>query len=147
MAKNKKKVDPICLEFAQQHMLMLLLLLLFFGVLVVPRFHQQVHQSQFQKVDGIVKTIYYSQYSPILSFVEISYNIGDKEYNVKETLQQHVQVGDHIEIYVNQKNKKSIQFEKQNLHVPLLFLIAYFVIFFLCVYKLYTFFTNKKKKN
>lgn len=143
MAKDEK-VNPACLEYAQQHTLMLLLLLLFFGVLVVPRFYKQIQYTQYKKVDGIVKTIYYSQYNPILSFVEISYKIEDKEYSVKETLQQHVQVGDHVELYVNNKDKKSVQFQKPVFYVSFLLLLSYSIIFLLCMTKLYHFFVSKK---
>lgn len=123
---------------------MLLLLLLFFGVLIVPRFYEQIQQARYEKVDGMIKTIYYSQYSPILSFVEITYKINDKEYSVKETLNQHVQVGDHVQIFVG-ADKKKILFQQPTLLVPFLLLISYFIVLFLCTLKIYHFFFDKKE--
>jgi hypothetical protein len=142
-SKKEEKVNPRCLEYAQQHTIMLLLLLLFFGVLIVPRFYEQVLQSQYNKNEGVVKTIYFSQYTPVVSFVEIVYNVDEKEYSVKELLNQHVQVGDHLEIYVG-KDKKSIQFQKPSMAVPASLLVVYFIILVLCLYKIYCFFSNKK---
>lgn len=142
-SKKEEKADPRCLEYAQQHTIMLLLLLLFFGVLIVPRFYEQVLQSQYDKSEGVVKTIYFSQYTPIVSFVEITYKVNEKEYSVKELLNQHVQVGDHLEIYVG-KDKKAIQFNKPSMAIPASLLIAYFIILFLCLHKIYWFFMSKK---
>lgn len=139
---SSRREDPHCVEYAQQHSIMLLLLLLFFGVLVVPRFYEQIRHSQFQKTEGIVKTIYYSQYAPLISFVEITYKLGDKEYSVKEMLHQHVQVGDHIDVYVG-KDKRSVQFKQPSLLMSSLILSSYFIIMSLCVYYIYWFFTNK----
>lgn len=139
---TRVKEDPHCLEYAQQHSIMLLLLLLFFGVLVVPRFYEQAKNSRLQKTEGIVKTIYYSQYAPIISFVEITYKIGEKEYSVKDILHQHVQVGDHVDVFVG-ANKKSIQFKQSSLLVSLIILSSYFIIILLCVYSMYWFFTKK----
>lgn len=141
---SDKKENRNCLEFAQQHTIMLLLLLLFFGVLIVPRFYEQIQQARYEKVDGMVKTIYYSQYSPVLSFVEITYTINDKEYSVKETLNQHVQVSDHIQIFVG-SDKKKIQFQQPHVVVPSLLLIFYFVVLFWCALKIYHFFFDKKE--
>lgn len=138
-----ENAHPACLQYAQQHILMLLLLLLFFGVLIVPRFYQQLQQTQTKKIDGVIKTIYYSQYTPILSFVEITYKLGDKEYSVRETIQQHVKVGDHVEIYIDPK-KKSVQFQKQDGYVPFFLLLSYTIIFLFCLFKLYGFFMHKK---
>lgn len=140
----RSKEDPDCLEYAQQHTIMLILLLLFFGVLVVPRFYDQVQYARFQKTDGIVKTIYYSQYAPMLSFVEITYNLDKKDYTIKEMINQHVQVGDHVELYVS-KDRKSIQFQRQSLLVSSLFLLSYFIVLFFCFYKIYSFFFTGKK--
>lgn len=136
------KEDPHCLEYAQQHSIMLLLLLLFFGVLVVPRFYKHVEYPQLQKTNGVIKTIYYSQYAPLISFVEITYKLGGKEYTVREILHQHVQVGDHVDIFVG-KDKKTIQFKQPPLLISLLILLSYFIIISLCVYAIYWFFTKK----
>lgn len=143
MANTQEKESSRCLEYAQQHTIMLLLLLLFFGVLIVPRFYGQIQQSRHKKTDGVVKTIYYSQYSPAISFVEIVYTLDKKEYNVKELLNQPMKVGDHVEIYVS-KNHKEIQFEKPAVVIPSLLLTIYFVILFICLYKVFWFFMNKK---
>jgi hypothetical protein len=142
MAKEKT-VNASCLQYAQQHLLMLLLLLLFFGVLIIPRFYEQLQHQQLKKVDGIIKTIYYSQTTPVLSFVEISYEWSGKEYLVRETLSQHVKVGDHIEIYLDIQNN-SIQFQKSDVYVPFFLLLSYTIIVILCLVKLYAFFTHKK---
>lgn len=143
MSDKKETPDRNCLEYAQQHTIMLLLLLLFFGVLVVPRFYEQFQYSRYKKMDGMIKTIYYSQYSPMLSFVEIVYTINQKEYSIKETLPQHVQVGDHIEIFIG-NGKRKVQFQKPNVVLPSVLLLSYFVVLFLCVYKVFFFFMNTK---
>ena len=143
MATTKQRQNPQCLEYAQQHTIMLLLLLLFFGVLIVPRFYEQVKQSQYTKTDGLIKTIYFSQYTPESSFVEITYTINNKEYSAKELLNQHIKVGDHIEIYVG-KDKKSIQFHRPSIIVSSLLLTTYFAILVFCFYKIYNFFMTKK---
>lgn len=140
----KDETVNACLQYAQQHLLMLLLLLFFFGVLIIPRFYEKLQHQQLKKVDGIIKTIYYSQTTPPLSFVEISYQWGGKEYLVRETLTQHVKVGDHVEIYIDPRKKNSIQFEKPNVHVPVILLLSYTIIVILCLVKLYAFFTHKK---
>lgn len=143
MTNSQEKESPRCLEYAQQHTLMLLLLLLFFGVLIVPRFYKQIVQSRHKKTNGVIKTIYFSQMTPMLSFVEITYNVDKKEYSIKELLHQHVKVGDHVEIYVS-KDKKEIQFEKPPMVIPSLLLAAYVVILLFCFYKVFSFFFNKK---
>lgn len=143
MTNSQEKETSRCLEYAQQHTIMLLLLLLFFGVLIVPRFYKQIAQSRLKKTDGVVKTIYFSQMTPVLSFVEITYNIDKKEYSIKEPLNQHVKVGDHVEIYVS-KDKKEIQFEKPPMVIPSLLLAAYVIILLLCLYKVFGFYMNKK---
>ena len=143
MTTSQEKENPRCLEYAQQHTLMLLLLLLFFGVLIVPRFYKQIMQSRLMKTDGVVKTIYFSQMTPVLSFVEITYNVDKKEYSIKDLLNQHVKVGDHMEIYVS-NDKKEIQFEKPPMIIPSLLLVAYVVILLLCLYKVFGFYMNKK---
>lgn len=143
MTTSQEKENPRCLEYAQQHTLMLLLLLLFFGVLIVPRFYGQILQSRHKKTDGVVKTIYFSQLTPSLSFAEIVYTVNKKEYSVKELLNQPVKVGDHVEIYVS-KDKKEIHFEKPPVVVPSLLLAAYAVILLLCLYKVFSFFFHKK---
>jgi len=142
-SKKEEKVNPRCLEYAQQHTIMLLLLLLFFGVLIVPRFYEQVLQSQYDKNEGVIKTIYFSQYTPVVSFVEIVYKVDEKEYSVKELLNQHLQMGDHVEIYVG-KDKKTIQFQKPSMAVPASLLVVYAIILFMCLYKIYWFFSSKK---
>lgn len=141
---NKEKADTRCLEYARQHTVMLLLLILFFGVLVVPRFYEQVSQAQYNKVDGIVKTIYFSQFTPVLSFVEITYTVNNKEYNVRELVHQHLKVGDHVEIFVGKNNKQSIKFQKPSMVVSSILLASYFLILLLCIYKVYYFFMNTK---
>ena len=143
MTTSQEKENHRCLEYAQQHTLMLLLLLLFFGVLIVPRFYKQIVQSRHKKTNGVVKTIYFSQLTPTVSFVEITYNIDKKEYSIKELLHQHVKVGDHVEIYVSE-DKKEIQFEKPPMVIPSLLLAAYVIILLLCLYKVFSFFFNKK---
>jgi len=143
MTNTQEKENSRCLEYAQQHTLMLSLLLLFFGVLIVPRFYGQVQQSRHKKMDGVVKTIYFSQMSPTLSFVEITYTADKKEYSVKELLNQHVKVGDHVEIYVS-NDKKEIQFQNPPMVIPSILLAAYFVILSICLYKVFLFFMNKK---
>jgi hypothetical protein len=143
MTNTQKKENSRCLEYAQQHTLMLSLLLLFFGVLIVPRFYAQVQQSRHQKMDGEVKTIYFSQMSPTLSYVEITYIVGKNEYSVKELLNQHVKVGDHVEIHVSD-DKKEIQFEKSSMIIPSLLLVAYVIILLLCLYNVFIFFMKKK---
>lgn len=143
MANKQEKESPRCLEYARQHTVMLLLLLLFFGVLIVPRFYEQMKHFKTKKTDGIVKTIYYSQYTPIISFVEITYTIDNKEYSVKELINQHIKVGDHVEIFVG-KDKTDIQYHKPSVIIPSILLATYFLILFLCVYKVYCFFMKKK---
>jgi hypothetical protein len=122
---------------------MLLLLLLFFGVLIVPRFYGQILQSRHKKTDGVIKTIYFSQMTPPLSFVEIVYNVDKKEYSVKEVLHQSVKAGDHVEVYVS-KDKKEIQFDKPPMVIPSLLLVVYAVILLLCLYKMFSFYFNKQ---
>lgn len=141
-SKKTDPIDPQCLEYAQQHTIMLLLLLLFFGILIVPRFYEQIQFASHKKTDGVIKTIYYSQYAPVLSFVEITYKKGDKDVSVKELLHQHVQTGDPIEIYLGENN--TIHFQKPSIVVASLFLSAYFIVLALCLYRLYTFFRIKK---
>lgn len=140
------KIETVnaCLQYAQQHLLMLLLLLFFFGVLIIPRFYEELQHQQLKKVDGVIKTIYYSQSSPSISFVEISYEWDGKEYLVRETLSQHVKVGDHIEIYLDPRKKNTIQFQKPNVYLPFFLLLSYTIIVILCLVKLYGFFTHKK---
>lgn len=141
MAQGKE--NSRCLEYAQQHTIMLLMLLLFFGVLIVPRFYAQVLQSRFEKTEGVVRTVYFSQSEPTLSFVEITYQAGKKDYNAKELLQQHIKVGDHVDLYVG-SDKKEILFVKPSPVVPSLLLVAYLIILSLCVYKAADFFLTKQ---
>lgn len=143
MATTKQRDSPHCLEYAQQHTIMLLLLLLFFGVLIVPRFYEQIKQSQYIQTDGMVKTIYFSQYAPETSFVEITYTIKNKEYSAKELINQHIKVGDHVEIFVG-KDHKSIQFHKPSIVISSVLLTTYLIILVLCLYKIYSFFMTKK---
>lgn len=143
MANAQGKEHARCLEYAQQHTIMLLMLLLFFGVLIVPRFFAQVRHLRHKKMDGVIKTVYFSQSNPTLSFVEVVYQENKKEYIVKELLYQHLRVGDHVELYVSQ-DKKEILFEKPRLIIPSLLLVAYAIIFSLCLYMVISFYTNKK---
>ena len=143
MANAQGKEHARCLEYAQQHTIMLLMLLLFFGVLIVPRFFAQVRHLRHKKMDGVIKTVYFSQSNPTLSFVEVAYQENKKEYIVKELLYQHLRVGDHVELYVSQ-DKKEILFEKPRLIIPSLLLVAYAIIFSLCLYMVISFYTNKK---
>lgn len=143
MANAQGKEHVRCLEYAQQHTIMLLMLLLFFGVLIVPRFFAQVRHLRHKKMDGVIKTVYFSQSNPTLSFVEVVYQENKKEYIVKELLYQHLRVGDHVELYVSQ-DKKEILFEKPRLIIPSLLLVAYAIIFSLCLYMVISFYTNKK---
>lgn len=141
-SKKTDPIDPQCLEYAQQHTIMLLLLLLFFGILIVPRFYEQIQFASHKKTDGVITTIYYSQYAPVLSFVEITYKKDHKDISIKELLHQHVQTGDPIEIYLGENN--TIHFQKPSIVVAFLFLSAYFIVLALCLYRFYTFFRIKK---
>lgn len=126
-------------EYAIQQVIMLMLFLLFFGVMVIPHFYKQMEYASYQKTEGMVKTILYSQYAPTFAFVEIMFKMGDKDYLVKETVHQHLQVGDHVEIYVS-PNKKSIQFQKPSMVMAVLFLVVYFLLLLGCAYCLYQFY-------
>lgn len=141
MAQGKE--NSRCLEYAQQHTIMLLMLLLFFGVLIVPRFYAQVLQSRFEKIDGVIRTVYFSQSNPTLSFVEITYQVGKKDYNAKELLQQHIKVNDNVDLYVG-PDKKEVLFVKPNPIIPSLLLASYLIILSMCVYKAIVFFLAKK---
>lgn len=140
---SEKQQQSHCLEYAQQHTIMLLLLLLFFGVLIVPRFYEQIQYARHKKLDGMIKTIYYSQLTPTMSFVEIVYTVDKKEFSVKELLNQHVKVGDHVELYVS-NDKKKVQFQKPSVVFPSIILGAYFLILLICLYKVFSLFFNKK---
>lgn len=145
MTNPQRKEHSRCLEYAQQHTIMLLMLLLFFGVLSVPRFYEQVRQSRHEKIEGVVRTVYFSQSDPILSFVEITYQVDKKDYNAKELLHQHIRVGDHVDIYVG-TDRKEILFMKPNPILPSMLLVAYAIILSLCVYKSVGFFFKKQQK-
>lgn len=144
LPKKSDTMVPECVNYAQQHTIMLLLLLLFFGILIVPRFYEQIQLATLSKSDGLIKTVYYSQYAPMLSFVEITYDNNGKEVSTKELLHQNVKVGDPIEIYVGGKHN-TISFQKPSLVMASLFLGAYFIVLFLCMYRFMTFFNMKKK--
>lgn len=139
MKLKQKKESRRFLQYAQQHTLMLLLLLLFFGVIVVPRFYDQILQSRFKKTDGKVTTIYYSQATPVLSFIEITYNVKGKTYTTKELINQSISVGDHLEIFVGEKDNSSVQLKKPSFLPALVLLLAYVLILLFCLYRAYQF--------
>lgn len=139
-----------CMDYAKQHSIMLFLVVIFFGVLIIPYFYKHVQQTTYQETDGLVKTIYYSQHNPSLSFVEITYTVGNTEHSIHQILNQHIQVGDHVGLFISPTKKEGDQvvlFQKpSSLHVPIAFMSAYAFMVFLCIYSIYTFYSGNKKK-
>ena len=129
--------------YAQQHTIMLLIVLVFFAVLVVPRLYKQTRRHT--QISGVVKTIYFSKDAPATSFVEITYTVKGKEYTSRELVEQRIQVGDHVEIYVGEDTPRSIQFEPPSYTQAVLLLAAYAVVLAFCAYTLYAAFAVKKK--
>ena len=130
-------------DYAQQHTIMLMIVLVFFGVLVVPRLYKQTRRHT--QINGVVKTIYFSKDAPATSFVEITYTVRGKEYTSRERLEQRIQVGDHIEIYVGEDNPRTIQFEPPSYTQSVLLLAAYTLVLAFCAYTLYAAFAGTKK--
>lgn len=130
-------------DYAQQHTIMLMIVLVFFGVLVVPRLYKQTRRHT--QINGVVKTIYFSKDAPATSFVEITYTVKGKEYTSRELLEQRIQVGDHIEIYVGEDSPRTVQFEPPSFTQAVLLLAAYAVVLAFCAYTLYATFVVKKK--
>lgn len=137
-----------CIDYAKQNSIILLLLVIFSGVLIVPHFSKHIYLAKFIKTTGFIKTIYYSQYTPILSFVEITYNIGNKNHSIRRTIQQRIQVGDHIEIFVS-PDQKAVVFKEPPTGAAMTFIAIYILILFVCLYSTYCVYTssadNKKK--
>lgn len=140
---NTESIDTKCLEYAKYHTIMVMLLVVFLGILILPLFFKQIQYSQYKKAEGIVKSVFYSQEVPSISFVDISYKIGDDEYNVKETLKQKLQINDHIIIYID-PDTKHVRFYKPNIFIYITLLIVYLLIFFTILARLWRFFNYKK---
>ena len=131
------------MEYAKKHALMILLLVVFLGVLVVPRFYTQARRGmRHAKINGVVKTIYFSQDAPPTSYVEITYNINGKEYSVRELLDQHVRVGDHLEVYAD---GGSVLLQRPSIFQGILLLVAYVFVAMISVYGVYVVFLDNGK--
>lgn len=129
-------------DYAQQHTIMLMIVLVFFGILIVPRLYKQTKRHA--KINGVVRTIYFAKDAPATSFVEITYKVRGKEYTSRELLEQKIQVGDHVEIYVDDSTN-AIRFENPATTQSVLLLIAYAGVLAFCLYTLYVVFAGKKK--
>lgn len=127
-------------DYAKQHAVMLMIVLVFFGILIVPRLYKQTKRHA--KISGVVRTIYFAKDAPSTSFVEITYKVRGKEYTTRELLDQRIQVGDHVEVYVDDSN--AIQFENPATTQSVLLLVAYAGVLAFCLYTLYVAFAGKK---
>lgn len=126
-----------CTDYARCHMLMMSMLVLFFGTLIVPHCWDRIVKSGFIRKEGVV--VESLSHEPNVSYVTIQYKQGDKTYKWVDTFRQDVKTGDHVVLYVDEKNNKVI-FESPSCAYYIIILVLYVIILLVCAMLVWRFF-------